>query len=252
MQGDGTTTKKDVLVQRLEGALQKLRSDRDHEYRAMVEAQERVRLCKEEEDTLAKIVKDMRAKQNNLSQEKANVEACLKPLEIQVQDLTKKVQFQHSELIGAREKIEEKKIEVEETSQAREEMYGSIQRLVQERRHKLDVAIDKEIPAIEQSPEFQIAALERELNCSLIDWDILPSLLKEKADKLASNVQRLQEENQELTQRFLQGGLESIDEKSRSSRVQLEDKSTNPGGVTEYSYPTPMEGKLLPQVPNCA
>lgn len=79
------------LVQKLAGAIQNLRRDRDMEYRAKAEAEERLRLAEEEQQALAKIVADLKAKHEKIVQSKERVQASLGPLETEVNDLQEKV-----------------------------------------------------------------------------------------------------------------------------------------------------------------
>ena len=79
------------LEQKLFGALQSLRRERDQEYREKAEAEERLRLVDEEHQTIAKIVTDLKAKHGKLTKDKETVQASLGPLETQVNDLTGKV-----------------------------------------------------------------------------------------------------------------------------------------------------------------
>lgn len=82
---------KDALVQKLEGAMRKLRHDRDKEYRELMEAEGRLRLAREEETALEKIIADLKSKHSNLASQKQELQASLGPLEAQVQDMTEKV-----------------------------------------------------------------------------------------------------------------------------------------------------------------
>jgi ribosomal protein RSM22 (predicted rRNA methylase) len=80
------------LVQKLAGAIQNLRRDRDMEYRAKAEAEERLRLAQEEHEALVKIVAELKAKHEKILQTKATVHASLGPLEAEVHhDLAEKV-----------------------------------------------------------------------------------------------------------------------------------------------------------------
>lgn len=79
------------LEQKLLGALQTLRRERDQEYRDKAEAEQRLRLAEEEQQAIAKIVADLKGQHEKLVKDQATVEASLGPLEAQVDDLTKKV-----------------------------------------------------------------------------------------------------------------------------------------------------------------
>jgi hypothetical protein len=57
---------KESSVQKVAGAIQNRRRDRDREYCAKAEAEERLRLAHEEEQALAKIVADLKAKHEKI------------------------------------------------------------------------------------------------------------------------------------------------------------------------------------------
>ena len=80
-----------ALVQKLAGAIQNLRRDRDREYRAKAEAEERCRLAKEEQQALANIVADLKLKNEKILKAKEAAQASLGPLEAEVEDLHEKV-----------------------------------------------------------------------------------------------------------------------------------------------------------------
>lgn len=85
------STPKHVLVQKLQGAIQNLRREREQEYREKVESEERLRLASEEQSSLATIVAGLKTKQENLRKRKATVETNIVQLEADVKDLTEKV-----------------------------------------------------------------------------------------------------------------------------------------------------------------
>ena len=87
----GQSTPKHVLVQKLQGAIQNLRREREQEYREKVESEERLRLASEEQSSLATIVAGLKAKEENLRKRKTTVETNLVQLEADVKDLTEKV-----------------------------------------------------------------------------------------------------------------------------------------------------------------
>ena len=91
MMTDTQSNPKHVLVQKLQGAMQNLRREREQEYREKVEAEERLRLATEEQASLATIVAGLKAKQENLRKRKTTVESNLVQLEADVKDLTDKV-----------------------------------------------------------------------------------------------------------------------------------------------------------------
>ncbi len=100
---------KQALVQKLQGAIQNLRRERDQEYREKVEAEERLRLAKEEQDNLAKIVTDLKSKHDNLCKSKSTLEANLGPLAEEVDDLAEKVRRTTTNLVGSYKKRVETK-----------------------------------------------------------------------------------------------------------------------------------------------
>ena len=84
-------TQKEILVQKLQGALQEFRRERDQLHRSKELALERCRLVREEEETLLKTVSSLKEKHDNLEKAIYDSKARLGPLEEAVQHKTKEV-----------------------------------------------------------------------------------------------------------------------------------------------------------------
>jgi len=80
-----------ALEEKIQAALATLRRDRDKDYRAMVEAQERERHARDEFVALESMVHDLSQEHTRLVQENATVQAQLGPLESHVQQLAEQV-----------------------------------------------------------------------------------------------------------------------------------------------------------------
>ena len=78
-------TQKEILVQKLQGALQEFRRERDQLHRSKELALERCRLVREEEETLLKTVSSLKEKHDNLEKAIYDSKARLGPLEEAVQ-----------------------------------------------------------------------------------------------------------------------------------------------------------------------
>lgn len=89
--GGGSLPRKQTLVQKLEGTMQNLRKERDRAYRQKVEAEERLRLAKVEEESLVNTVRTFNEKYSKLLHRKEEVDSSLGPLDAQVRALTSKV-----------------------------------------------------------------------------------------------------------------------------------------------------------------
>ena len=79
------------LEEKIQGALATLRRDRDKDYRAMVEAQERERHAHDELVALESMVHNLSQEHTRLIQENATVQGQLGPLESHVQQLAEQV-----------------------------------------------------------------------------------------------------------------------------------------------------------------
>jgi chromosome segregation ATPase len=86
-------TNKEILVNKLQGALAKFRNERDQLHRSKRLALERCRLMQAEEEALSKTVQTLRNKYEVLVASTTKIESELGPLEQQVQQDTKQVRF---------------------------------------------------------------------------------------------------------------------------------------------------------------
>ena len=88
------------LEEKIQAALATLRRDRDKDYRAMVEAQERERHARDELVALESMVHDLSQEYTRLVQENATVQAQLGPLESHVHTLAEQVRRDGTVLVG--------------------------------------------------------------------------------------------------------------------------------------------------------
>jgi hypothetical protein len=86
-------TNKEILVNRLQGALAKFRNERDQLHRSKRLALERCRLMQAEEEALSKTVQTLCDKYEVLVASTTKIDTELGPLEQQVQQDTKEVRF---------------------------------------------------------------------------------------------------------------------------------------------------------------
>jgi chromosome segregation ATPase len=82
---------KEALVQKLQGALQEFRRERDQLHRSKELAKERCRLVQEEEKGLSKTVDSLKEKHEKLLKASEAIKDGLGPLEASVRDKTKEV-----------------------------------------------------------------------------------------------------------------------------------------------------------------
>lgn len=90
-----TTSPKEALVQKLQGALQEFRRERDQLHRGKELALERCRLVQEEEQGLSKTVEFLKQKCEKLSNASVEIRTELGPLEASVKDKTKQVRISY-------------------------------------------------------------------------------------------------------------------------------------------------------------
>jgi DNA repair ATPase RecN len=88
---------KEALVQKLQGALQGFRRERDQLHRSKELAKERCRLVQEEEKALSKTVESLKEKYDKLLKASQAIKDDLGPLEASVREKTKEVgEISHS------------------------------------------------------------------------------------------------------------------------------------------------------------
>jgi hypothetical protein len=142
------------------------------------------------------------------------------------------MQFQHTELLGAREKIKQMNRAMEQSAKEREASLYQARQLVHERRNKLGDDGDTEVP-LNLQKEF----LERELNSGggglmMFDWDVLPKLMELQATALSTESQRKQEENNQMEEELRKYGVglpigkPDIDPDSNNMNVDVPDHDT--------------------------
>lgn len=85
-------------LEKLQAALASLRRERDLEYRAMAEAQERERLAHDELKSLQAIVDQLQAEKEKLAHDKGQVLAQVGPLEKEVLEMDQKVRTTQARL----------------------------------------------------------------------------------------------------------------------------------------------------------
>lgn len=90
------STNKELLVDKLQGALAKFRNERDQLHRSKRLALERCRLIQAEEEALSKTVQALRNKYDDLTASSAKIDAEIGPLEQQVEQETKEVRSESS------------------------------------------------------------------------------------------------------------------------------------------------------------
>jgi hypothetical protein len=124
------------------------------------------------------------------------------------------MQFQHAELLGARDKIQQLNREMEQSSKGREEHYFKARQLACQQRNKFE-ALEREASTRPMmSLEEQKEGLTRELN-SIFDWTtILPKLMAQNATTLSSKTQSLRAEvgrmNEEMSNDYHHPSSSSI------------------------------------------
>jgi hypothetical protein len=119
------------------------------------------------------------------------------------------MQFQHAELLGARDKIQQLNREMEQSSKGREDHYFKARQLACQQRNKLEALVGREA-STSTSPmmslDKQKEGLTRELN-SMFDWTtILPKLMEQEASTVSSKTQSLRAEvdrmNEEMSNEY--------------------------------------------------
>lgn len=218
------STPKQLLVQKLQGAIQNLRREREQEYREKVESEERLRLASEEQSSLATIVAGLKAKHENLTKRKTTVETNLVQLEADVKDLTEKVRFQHNELLGARAKIQQQTRAMDEAARVNQENLESIRQLAHERSLKTTALGEKRFHRSTSSVastnyhdddtvkltmmQRRREGMERELSCMMFEWESFPKLMEEKSRIYSEETKFLAQLNESMTLELGRRGIE--------------------------------------------
>ncbi|CAJ1959200.1 unnamed protein product [Cylindrotheca closterium] len=178
------------LVSKLQEALAKFRKDRDQLHRSKELALERCRLIKAEEEALLNTVQTMRDKHNHLLTSKTKIETQMGPLEAKVQKDTIEMQFQHNELLNARNKIQQLNNQLEETSKAQQERLQKTQQLVCDLRTQqgssstASAALEEPLPL-----DDQVRGLKKEMDHNIDFMDLLAKAMDESIRQMESKVQ---------------------------------------------------------------
>jgi hypothetical protein len=101
------------------------------------------------------------------------------------------MQFQHAELIGAREKIHHMNRSMEQSCEEREENLQKARQLLCERRNKLQLTEQKAFEGDPMPEDRQKELLEREVDSGFFDWDMLPLIMENQAKNLTIRAQNL-------------------------------------------------------------
>ena len=99
--------------------------------------------------------------------------------------------FQHAELIAAREKIRTMTQMMESKAKERSENFENAQKLLHERRDKYVAMKQKFLSQGMMDVEQQKVLLELEVNSGSFDWDTLLKIMERQAMNLTTRVQNI-------------------------------------------------------------
>jgi hypothetical protein len=107
------------------------------------------------------------------------------------------MQFQHSELLGAREKIRQMNHAMEKSTKERDDSMLKARQLLCQRRKKIESMERDESKQLLEEPmplEEQKEGLTREVNTLMLDWELLPKLMTQQASNVMTNAGTLFQE----------------------------------------------------------
>jgi hypothetical protein len=102
--------------------------------------------------------------------------------------------FQHAELLGAREKIEQMNRSMQQSGKEREEYLQMGRQLRCASRNKLQLTEQRASKGDLMPVERQKELLEREVNSGFFDWDMLLKTMENQAKNLTIRAQTLHDE----------------------------------------------------------
>jgi len=200
---------REEIVDKLHGALSALRRERDDSHRSKELAMERLHIAKEERETVEKTVRTMHSKlnemQTSMNDDDLNNPNSIARLQNEVDRLDNEAKFQHSEVIGKRDKLSKLESKIIEESKVRASSLKASRDALRKRRDK-NILLLSNRSINNPTEDNKNNANDVQHAAKLFeDTDLLqklPRLVQEKSDLIDTETEEACQANESLQKRI--------------------------------------------------
>jgi len=200
---------KEAIVEKLHGALSALRRERDDSHRSKELSMERLRIVKDEREAVEKMVRAMQLKliemQSSANDDELNNPNSIARLQSEVDRLSNEVKFQHSELIGKRNKLSTMESKLTEESKIRASSLKAARDALRKRRDK-NILLLSNRSIINPAEDDKDNSIDAQQVASMFEdnnlLQKLPRLVQEKAAYIDAETEEARQTNESLQKRI--------------------------------------------------